>query len=149
MALQLPLSCWSATSNANPSASAQASAKLPRDLRIGVDRKKMIQVLLNLCKNAAEAMPQGGTLTLRRYCSDTKIFLEVVDTGVGIPSELNIFKALTTSKSNGLGIGLAVVEQIVSAHRGSIDYTSELGKRTVFRVTLPLERIEADPSAKI
>jgi len=94
-------------------------------------------------------MPQGGTLSLRSYCSDTKIFLEVADTGVGISSEMNVFKPLTTSKSTGLGIGLAVVEQIVSAHQGTIDYTSELGKGTVFRVTLPLHLIEANPSAKI
>jgi PAS domain S-box-containing protein len=116
---------------------------------IAIDRKKMIQVLLNLCKNAAEAMPQGGTLRLRSYCGDSKIFLEVADTGVGIPSELNIFKPLTTSKSNGLGIGLAVVEQIISAHQGSIDYTSELGNGAIFRITLPLDRIEANPSARI
>jgi two-component system sensor histidine kinase FlrB len=68
---------------------------------------------------------------------------------VGIPSELNIFKPLTTSKSNGLGIGLAVVEQIISAHQGSIDYTSELGNGAIFRITLPLDRIEANPSARI
>lgn len=116
---------------------------------IEVDRKKLIQVLLNLFKNAAEAMPQGGTLSLRGYRSDSQIFLEVADTGVEISSEMNVFKPLTTSKSNGLGIGLAVVEQIVSAHQGSIDYTSELGIGTVFRVSLPLPRVEADPSARI
>ncbi len=113
----------------------------PPDLpAVMVDRKKMIQVLLNLYKNAVEGMPGGGTLTVRGYRSGEWICLEIADTGVGIPQGLNIFALFTTTKPTGTGIGLMVVQQVISAHNGSIDYTSELGKGTVFRVRLPLNR---------
>ncbi|HET7005786.1 MAG TPA: PAS domain S-box protein, partial [Candidatus Binatia bacterium] len=102
-----------------------------------IDRKKMIQVLLNLCNNAAEAMAEGGTLTVRGYCSGENFCLEVADTGSGIPEDLDAFEPLTTTKPTGMGIGLAVVKQIVNAHRATITYTSQVGVGTVFRLTLP------------
>jgi signal transduction histidine kinase len=105
---------------------------------ITADGEKLKQVLLNLCKNAAEAMPQGGTLTVRVHNSGEQVSLEVIDTGVGIPAGVNIFEPFTTTKSEGTGLGLAIVQQIVAAHGGAITYTSEPGKGTVFRLTLPL-----------
>ena len=114
----------------------------PSDLPpVMVDRKKMIQVLFNLYKNAVEGMPGGGTLTVRGYQSGEWVCLEIADTGVGIPQGLNVFELFTTTKPAGTGIGLMVVQQIVSAHNGSIDYTSELGKGTVFRISLPLNEM--------
>lgn len=103
-----------------------------------IDRKKITQVLLNLYKNAAEAMPNGGVLRVRSYRTAAAVCLEIADTGVGIPNALNVFEALTTTKSSGMGIGLAVAKQFVEAHGGSIGYTSEIGQGTVFTLTLPL-----------
>jgi len=101
------------------------------------DQEKLAQVLLNLCKNAVEAMLQGGTLTLRGCSTKAHVLLEVSDTGVGIPEGLNIFEPFTTTKEAGTGLGLAIVQQIVAAHGGAIAYTSTPGQGTTFTVTLP------------
>jgi signal transduction histidine kinase len=105
---------------------------------IMADKEKIKQALLNLCKNAVEAMPRGGKLTIRAFQSADQLILEVIDTGVGIPEQLNVFELFTTTKPHGSGLGLAIVRQIIVAHGGEISYTSELTKGTAFRVTLPL-----------
>jgi signal transduction histidine kinase len=101
------------------------------------DQEKLAQVLLNLCKNAVEAMPHGGTLTVRGNNAGTQVSLEVSDTGVGIPEGLNVFEPFTTTKSTGTGLGLAIVQQIIAAHGGAITYTSTPGQGTTFTITLP------------
>ncbi len=101
------------------------------------DRDKLKQALWNLCKNAVEAMPQGGTLTLTAYGSGSDVVLEIRDTGVGIPHGFNIFEPFTTSKSSGSGLGLVIVRQVIAAHGGSINCVSTPGKGTTFRLTLP------------
>jgi PAS domain S-box-containing protein len=105
---------------------------------VPVDREKMKQVVLNLCKNACEAMPEGGTLTCRAYPASGSAILEVADTGMGIPEGLNAFQLFKTTKAHGTGLGLPIVEQIISEHRGTIKYVSEIGKGTTFIVSLPL-----------
>jgi signal transduction histidine kinase len=107
---------------------------------VQADAEKLKQVLINLCKNAFEAMPDGGTLTLRGKRTNGRASLEVEDTGVGIPDGIDIFELFNTTKKHGTGLGLAIVRQIVDAHGGTITYTSRPGKGTTFRVTLPLER---------
>jgi PAS domain S-box-containing protein len=102
-----------------------------------VDRDKMKQVLLNLCKNAEEAMPDGGTLTLRAYEAKEQAVVEVRDTGTGIPEDIDIFAPFKTTKVTGSGLGLVIARQIVAAHQGSLTYTSELGKGTSFFLSLP------------
>lgn len=102
------------------------------------DAGKLKQVIFNLCKNAVEAMPDGGTLTLRAHTDPGSVCLEVHDTGHGIPEGANIFGAFTTSKSEGWGLGLAVVYQIISAHNGRIEYHSSPGNGTTFNVRLPI-----------
>jgi signal transduction histidine kinase len=108
---------------------------------VAVDPIKLKQVLLNLFKNAAEAMPEGGALTVSAYRDEADlIVVEVTDTGVGIPRGINVFELFTTSKPIGTGLGLAIVKDIVTAHRGTITYTSRIGKGTTFEVKLPLSR---------
>lgn len=105
---------------------------------IAVDPEKIKQVILNLCKNAVEAMPDGGILTCKGYQKSNRVILEVVDTGIGIPEDSEVFQLFNTSKPEGTGLGLPIVEQIVSEHRGIVDYISEAGKGTAFIVSLPL-----------
>jgi signal transduction histidine kinase len=102
-----------------------------------IDHQKFKQALLNLFKNAVEAMPEGGTLTVRLYKSRQTICLEIQDSGTGVPEDLDIFEPFSTTKSYGTGLGMAVVRQVVSAHGGTIDYTSEPRKGTTFCLSLP------------
>jgi PAS domain S-box-containing protein len=127
------------TSHISDGSAVEIAHYIPHDLpAINADKEKLKQVFLNLCKNAVEAMPSGGTLTLRAYVKDQRLVIEVSDTGMGITQELDIFELFTTTKNKGTGLGLAVVRQIVSDHGGSITYTSEPGKGTTFYVSLPL-----------
>jgi signal transduction histidine kinase len=66
------------------------------------------------------------------------VFVEVEDTGAGVPERLKIFEVFTSTKPGATGLGLTVVQQIVVGHQGSITYTSQPGKGTTFRLTLPL-----------
>lgn len=104
-----------------------------------LDSVKFEQVLLNLIINALEAMPQGGELAIRVCDSNGELHLEIGDTGCGIPVEVQsrIFDPYFTTKSEGVGMGLAWSEKIVQQHQGRIEF--ETGPRgTVFKVTIPM-----------
>ncbi len=100
------------------------------------------QLVLNLVRNAVEAMPQGGRLSVDLAASPdmSVVVLRVGDTGVGIPEEDlgRIFEPFFTSKEEGTGLGLVVSRQIVEAHGGHITVDSRPGEGTVFSVTLPV-----------
>ncbi|MGE5385425.1 MAG: response regulator [Betaproteobacteria bacterium] len=117
------------------------------------------QVFLNLLVNASQAIPKdrGGTITLGTGCEAENVWVEVSDTGGGIPSEnlKRIFEPFYTTKPVGVGtgLGLSVSYGIVQRHHGRIDVTSEVGKGTTFRVVLPVRRYggqaENDVRAKV
>ena len=105
------------------------------------DRGQLEQVCLNLILNAAEAMPDGGTLTIATRRHMASIVLTFTDTGVGMTPEqqARLFEPFLTTKARGTGLGLAIVHKIiVEAHRGQIDVTSASGKGTTFRLELPV-----------
>jgi signal transduction histidine kinase len=95
---------------------------------------KVKQVVLNLCNNAVEAMPDGGDLTVKGYHLAQMVVLEIRDTGTGIPDGLDVFELFKTTKAGGTGLGLPIVRQIVSAHNGTIDYTTKPGQGTTFKL---------------
>jgi signal transduction histidine kinase len=112
----------------------------PLDLpRIMADRNKLRQVLLNLCKNAVEAMPNGGTLTLRSYTSKQWVCLDISDTGEGILETMRVFEPAVTNKPQSNGLGLAIVREIVKQHKGTISYTTHPGKGTTFHLKFPIQ----------
>jgi signal transduction histidine kinase len=102
-----------------------------------VDEDRMKQALLNLIKNAGEAMPNGGTLTVAVTASDGSVAIDIKDTGVGIAPGSDVFQPFFTTKKEGTGLGLIIVRQIILAHRGTIVYDSEPGAGTTFHITLP------------
>ena len=102
------------------------------------DKNKLKQALLNLWKNALEAMPSGGTLIIKGQTLADRLVIEFHDTGTGIPAGIDIFEPFTTTKKDGTGLGLAVVRQIALAHGGAVTYTSQAGKGTIFRLSLPV-----------
>ena len=113
---------------------------------IVADRNRLIRLLCNIVKNSAEAMPDGGDLTLRFSGRDDQIEIEIEDTGCGIPADLlpRIFEPfISYGKSNGTGLGMAIVKSVVNAHHGNIHIESEEGKGTICRISLPL-RNESD-----
>ena len=104
---------------------------------VSLDARKIKQVILNLCKNALAAMPQGGDLTVKCFSYGATVVLEIADTGIGIPAGLDPFALFKTTKVGGSGLGVSIVEQIVLAHHGTIDYTSKPGRGTTFKIIFP------------
>jgi two-component system, sporulation sensor kinase E len=105
-----------------------------------IDATQMQQVLVNLIKNASQAMSKGGTLTLQTGENDDGVWVSVSDTGGGIPQEQinRIFEPFYTTKKTGSGLGLMIVQRIVRLHGGKIELESRVGKGTTFRIWLPL-----------
>lgn len=110
--------------------------------QIEIDANKIKQVFWNLAINAAEAMPEEGTLTIvTRYSRDKKyIEIEVADTGIGIPKEKirQLFDPFFTTKDKGTGLGLAVSYGIIEQHRGKIEAKSEESQGSTFIISLPI-----------
>jgi PAS domain S-box-containing protein len=116
---------------------------------IFADAAKIKQVLLNLCKNAEEAMPEGGTITVRVYESDRKVMVEVRDPGIGLPADFKLESPFKTTKPAGTGLGLVIVRQIVSRHQGSLSYASKPGKGTTFTVGFPIHSVTSTQSEAV
>lgn len=104
-----------------------------------IDPGQIKQALVNLIKNATQAMTKGGTLTLQTDTGVDGVVVTVADTGGGIPQEQinRIFEPFYTTKKKGSGLGLMIVQRIVRDHKGRIDLESHVGKGTAFRIWLP------------
>lgn len=105
-----------------------------------IDRDLVKQAMLNLFINAQQAMPQGGDLMVRTVRNGEWARVEITDTGIGMPAEIQkkIFDAYFSSKKGGTGLGLAMTRRIVEEHHGRIEVHSEPGKGTCFVILLPL-----------
>ena len=105
-----------------------------------LDSVQIKQVLVNLMKNAMQAMTKGGELTLETGVSAEGVWFSVEDTGTGISQDQisDIFKPFYTTKKKGTGLGLMIVQRIVREHNGRIGVESHPGKGTTFRVWLPM-----------
>jgi signal transduction histidine kinase len=110
----------------------------PDDAVVMADHFQMEQLFLNLVLNAIDAMPDGGTVTLRTRAGDEEVTAEVTDTGTGIPEEIfeRLFDPFFTTRDvgEGTGLGLAVSDSIVAAHGGTIEVDSKVGYGATFRV---------------
>lgn len=109
-------------------------------LPVSIDPPQMQQVLSNLIVNACDAMPRGGTIRITAEAAGRFASLTVADDGAGMPPYVlpQIFEPLYTTKRSGMGLGLAVAQQIVVRHRGSIEATSRPGEGAAFRILMPL-----------
>ncbi|MBX2990973.1 MAG: GAF domain-containing protein [Bacteroidetes bacterium] len=107
-----------------------------------MDAEKIMRVFQNIAGNAADAMPEGGTLTLTIKPKGDRLSFEFSDTGQGMPEEIRarVFEPFfTRGKKHGTGLGMAIVKKIVDDHKGSIELDSETGRGTTVRILLPLE----------
>jgi len=109
------------------------------DTEVVVDPEQLRQALDNLLRNAVEATPPGGTVSLAAHATSRELVIEVRDTGHGIAAEHlpKIFDLYFTTKSDGTGVGLAVTQQIVVSHGGRLDVDSAPGSGTTMRVVIP------------
>ena len=130
---------------------ANQGIKLVRNLQsdlpmVAGDAPQLEQAFLNVMLNAAEAMPEGGTLTIKSYLlllegEPAQVVVEFKDTGAGMSEELQkrAFKTvLTTTKAKGSGLGLAIVGRIIETHHGQIRVRSRIGRGTTIRISLPV-----------
>jgi len=115
---------------------------------VEIDSLKMRRVIDNLVRNALEAMPGSGRLTVETRDEGDMFSIIIKDTGVGIPKEQfpHVFKPFYTTKSKGLGLGLAYSLKAVEAHGGTIEVESEVGKGTVFKILL--KKLHVSPTAE-
>jgi PAS domain S-box-containing protein len=121
--------------------------KLAKNTIAAVDGKQLERVFLNLTKNAVQAMPNGGKLTVKTTETKDSIEIAFTDTGIGIPEE-NMSKILTplfTTKAKGIGMGLPICKRIVEQHGGTIDVKSKVDRGTVFTIKLPKKGEENNP----
>jgi signal transduction histidine kinase len=108
---------------------------------VEVDSGRMIRVYYNICGNAADAMPNGGRLTLGSRVIQNKLQLSIADTGDGIPEAIrpNVFKPFFTSgKMHGTGLGMSITKKIIEDHGGNIWFHSTIGQGTTFYIDLDL-----------
>ena len=109
---------------------------------IKLDPQTLQAALINLVKNAFEAMPDGGQLLARTRITRTGVALDLIDTGCGMKAKtlINMFKDFYTSKEFGTGLGLPTAKKIIEAHGARMNVQSELGQGTQFTIEFPTPR---------
>jgi signal transduction histidine kinase len=123
-----------------PGQNIQFARNIRYDGNVVVDLTRFIRVLCNLIKNAREAMPSGGILTIGTDLIDKQVVIRISDTGIGIPAELlpKLFEPFVThGKSHGTGLGMAIAKAVVTAHNGKISVASVQGSGTTVEIRLP------------
>lgn len=115
------------------------SASLPP---VKVDPNLLRIALVNLARNAEQAMPQGGQLEIQTFARDGRVILQVIDNGPGMPEAVRnrLFDVFFSTKQNGTGLGLPTVRKIVEAHHATIACESEPGRGTRFTLSFPAAR---------
>ncbi|HCT92003.1 MAG TPA: two-component sensor histidine kinase [Lachnospiraceae bacterium] len=105
-----------------------------------IDGTRIREVLLNLIRNAAEAMPDGGEITCSIFTDGDRLFIRIRDNGPGIPEEYlpTIFDTFVTHKKDGTGLGLSIARTIAEAHGGTLSIFTDLGKGSEFTLMLPI-----------
>jgi PAS domain S-box-containing protein len=109
--------------------------------RMKVDVDKLKRAFMNIIKNAVDAMPKGGTLTVTSRRLNSNVEFVFTDTGAGMPKGVKdkIFTPLFTTKAKGMGFGLPICKRNIEAHGGHVAVQSKVGKGTAFTVTIPIE----------
>ncbi|MBW4638101.1 MAG: PAS domain S-box protein [Gloeocapsa sp. UFS-A4-WI-NPMV-4B04] len=109
-----------------------------------LDKKLLGHILTNLLSNAIKYSPQGGTIDFKLTCQDGEVIFQIQDRGIGIPPEdmerlfESFHRASNVKNIPGTGLGLAIVKRCIELQKGKISVTSEVGKGTIFTITLPL-----------
>jgi signal transduction histidine kinase len=106
---------------------------------VRMDAEKMKQVVINLVRNAVEAMPAGGVVTVQSGLHERRARIVVRDTGPGLPPDIDVFQIFVTTKPQGTGLGLSIVQQIVQQHGGEVRADNDPAGGARFTVVVPLD----------
>jgi signal transduction histidine kinase len=119
----------------------QVQDNLLEESTVQVDADKIKRVFVNLIKNALDAMPNGGKITIDSQLVNDKLEISFSDTGRGISDDVlpKLFSPLFTTKAQGMGFGLAICKRIIEAHGGTITVKTAKEKGTTFTITFPIE----------
>jgi two-component system, sporulation sensor kinase A len=112
----------------------------PHGPMVNCEQNQLKQVFVNIIKNAIEAMPKGGRLSITATTDDEMVCIQFIDEGEGIPEDLvpKLGEPFFTTKEKGTGLGLLMSHKIIFAHQGTIDISSVVGKGTTVSVVLPV-----------
>jgi len=123
----------------------------PESLPIKADGDLVKQALLNVVLNGVQAMEHGGILTIAAHREDSTALIEVHDQGKGIAPDIQdkVFNLYFTTKKSGSGIGLAMSYRVLQMHSGALDFTTELGAGTTFRLLLPLAEAQSHENKEV
>ena len=108
-----------------------------------LDRERFEQAVANLISNAIKYSPGGGPVLVRGREIDSELWVEVIDKGVGIPNDEvkslgeRFFRASTAGDVSGTGLGIAITQELVELHRGTLEVESEVGSGSIFRIRIP------------
>ena len=128
-------------------------SKIPSDISLStefnlsrshrVDEEKLRRVLDNLIHNSVDAISGKGNITIESNTDSNGLFIKIIDTGKGIPQDHlnNLFKPFYTTKTDGIGLGLAYCKRTIEAHGGTISVESEVGNGTKFTIFIPNNEI--------
>lgn len=122
----------------------QIMVQLDRNAKVLMDKKSIRQLILNMVRNAIEAMPDGGDVVIAAACSESKVLLTITDSGVGIPGDMmdSLGTPFLTTKESGTGLGLAICYRIVQRHNAVIRVESAPGEGTSFMIEFDKVRNE-------
>lgn len=112
------------------------------EIYINIDYNKIKQVLINIIKNAVEAIKDKGLIKINTYTNKNNVYIEIIDDGIGMDEETinKMTELFFTTKQNGTGLGVALSNEIIKCHQGTITYNSKINKGTKVTITLPLKR---------
>lgn len=107
---------------------------------IRIDAEQIMQAILNIYRNSMQAMPEGGVLLTETFIENGKAAIRISDTGKGIsPADISdVFTPFFSTKEDGLGLGLSIVQRIIEEHGGEVYCRSEMNKGTMFKIMLPI-----------
>jgi signal transduction histidine kinase len=124
--------------------------RIEAELKVDADREQLFRIVLNLVRNACEAMAEGGTIITGAARKNGTVEIEIADTGPGIPERVQpmLFQPFSAARAGGTGLGLAIARDLARGHGGDLVLVSTGAEGTVFRITLPVQSPITTPSRR-
>ena len=110
------------------------------DQKLKADNDQIFRVMMNICRNAVQAIGETGTITIKSFIKDDTITIDIADDALGIPEKIkeNLFQPFKSGSRGGTGLGLAISKEIINAHGGTLDLLKSDPEGSIFRIVLPL-----------